>query len=243
MAAEHASKAPNLEPAQARDVFVGVPNEETGGHPEEAKMKKLQLLSTVAAALVLAAGTAAAQTKEPTPERAPAAQQHAPAEKIAPSMHAGEHKRKPETTGQAIKSEENGKAEPNHESGAAKSESKDGVKENAGSKSRASHQSSESATGKSSTTGQGAAATAGQPSSQQRTKITTIIKKQKVKPAHLNISVHVGVAVPASVHFYPLPLEVVDVYPEWRGYDFILVGDEIIIVNPRSHRVVAILET
>jgi hypothetical protein len=44
------------------------------------------------------------------------------------------------------------------------------------------------------------------------------------------------------VHFYPLPTEVVTIYPEWRGYDFILVGNEIIIINPRSHTIVAILE-
>jgi Protein of unknown function (DUF1236) len=198
-------------------------------------MKKLHLLSTVAASLLLAAGTAAAQTKEPAPERAPAAQQHAPAEKIAPSMHAGEHK-KATTTGQASK--EPGKAEMNAEH---KEKSGASVKKNAESKPAASQKSSQSVTGKSATTGQGAAAGAAKPSTEQRTKITTIIKKQKVKPAHLTISVHVGATVPASVHFYPLPVEVVDVYPEWRGYDFILVGDEIIIVNPRTHRIVAIL--
>jgi hypothetical protein len=29
------------------------------------------------------------------------------------------------------------------------------------------------------------------------------------------------------VHFYPLPSEVFVVYPKWRGYDYILVGDQI----------------
>jgi hypothetical protein len=63
-----------------------------------------------------------------------------------------------------------------------------------------------------------------------------------VAPAHLNVSVHVGARVPQSVHYYPLPTEVVEIYPEWRGYMFILVGDEIVVVNPRTHLIVAVLE-
>jgi len=74
-------------------------------------MKKLQLLSTVAASLLLAVGTAAAQGQheQKMPERTPAAQRHAPAEKMAPSMHAGELKMS-QTAGQ-------GMSEDNHVSG------------------------------------------------------------------------------------------------------------------------------
>jgi hypothetical protein len=35
---------------------------------------------------------------------------------------------------------------------------------------------------------------------------------------------------------------VYEVYPAWRGYQFILVGDEIIIVNPRTFEIVAVIE-
>ena len=55
-------------------------------------MRKARLLSTVAATLLLAAGTASAQDNEKgrsAPARAPAAQQNAPAEKIAPAMKPG----------------------------------------------------------------------------------------------------------------------------------------------------------
>ncbi len=61
-------------------------------------MKKLHLLSTAAAALLVAAGAAGAQGLK-KPERAPPALQHAPAEKIAPPMHTGAHLG-PSTTGQ-----------------------------------------------------------------------------------------------------------------------------------------------
>jgi hypothetical protein len=233
-------------------------------------MKKLQLLSTVAASLLLTAGVVAAQdTHRQMPDRTPAAQQHAPAEKIAPSMHAGERK-KPETTGQATRSHETGKAEmkskrdhnaelksehkKSETTGQASKESGKGemnenrkksgvnVKENGESKLGVSHKRDESKTVQRSTTGQGSAAGAAKLSGKQRSKITAIIKEKKVRPTHLNISVRVGATLPASVHFYPLPVEVIDIYPQWRGYDYILVGDEIIIINPRTHRIVALLE-
>jgi hypothetical protein len=37
-------------------------------------------------------------------------------------------------------------------------------------------------------------------------------------------------------------VEVIVVYPEWRGYDYILVGNEILVIDPRTHEIVAILE-
>ena len=62
----------------------------------------------------------------------------------------------------------------------------------------------------------------------QRTKITTVIKSQQVESVNnVNFSVSVGTRVPREgVHFYPLPAEVVTIYPEWRGYEFILVHDQ-----------------
>src|SRR5664279_378471 len=83
--------------------------ERAGCGPEEEPMSKARLLSTVATALLLTVGVASAQTlkKDEAPTPAPAAQQKAPAEKIAPNMKAGEknaetHKA-PETVGQAPK--------------------------------------------------------------------------------------------------------------------------------------------
>ena len=91
------------------------------------------------------------------------------------------------------------------------------------------------------TTGQGATGAA-KLSTEQRSKITTVIRQHKVAPAHLNVSIAVGTRIPERVHLYPLPAEVVDVYPEWRGYDYILVGDQILVIDPDSHEIVAILE-
>jgi hypothetical protein len=231
-------------------------------------MKNARLLSTVAATLLLAVGAASAQDvkKDEAPARAPAAQQSAPAEKVAPAMKPGAHnaggQKAPETTGQAPESDktkasdkgamDKGAMDKKKDKGAAAMGSSD-AKGSADVKAKTNENTAQGVTGTKSsqstttekdraTTGQGAAAGSAKLSTEQRTKITTIIRQHKVAPAHLNVSVRVGTRVPESVHFYPLPTEVFVVYPEWRGYDYILVGDEIVVIDPRTHEIVAILE-
>ena len=230
-------------------------------------MRKARLLSTVAAALLLRVGAASEQPndKDEAPARAPAAQQNAPAEKVAPAMKPGEQKastkKGPETIGQAApnaaesdknqmkKSQTLDKASPAGPAGKGSSDANGGPN-----KSKSTNSTAESAPGaatppaksadesKKSTTGQGAAAVSAKLSTEQRSKITTIIRSHKVEPVKLNVTVSVGTRVPDSVHFYPLPVEVIVVYPEWRGYDYILVGDEILVIDPRTHEIVAIIE-
>jgi hypothetical protein len=214
-------------------------------------VRKTKLLSTVAMALLLGIGTASAQgmSKE-QPDRAPAAQQKAPAEKVAPSIKADEHKspqttgqatpdskatgKAPETTGQSPKSQATDKPADKSSTPSGKSSEQNG----------ASSKSPQSTTeqNRSTTTGQGAAAGSAKLSTEQRTKITSVIKQRKVEPTKLSVSVSVGTRVPASVHLYPLPVEVVEVYPAWRGYEYILVSDQIVVINPRTHEIVAVLE-
>lgn len=80
-------------------------------------------------------------------------------------------------------------------------------------------------------------------STEQRTKITTVIREQRVQPeANVSFNISVGTRVPRTVHFHPLPTEIVTVYPDWRGYEFFLVRDQIIVVNPRTFEIVAVLE-
>jgi hypothetical protein len=44
------------------------------------------------------------------------------------------------------------------------------------------------------------------------------------------------------VRFHPLPEEIVNIYPDWRGYEFILVHDQIVVIDPRTFEIVAVLE-
>jgi hypothetical protein len=80
-------------------------------------------------------------------------------------------------------------------------------------------------------------------STEQRTKITSVIREQRVQPAtNVNFSIAVGTRVPRTVSFHPLPREVVTIYPEWRGYEFFLVNNQIVVVNPRTLEIVDVIE-
>jgi hypothetical protein len=80
-------------------------------------------------------------------------------------------------------------------------------------------------------------------STEQRTKITTVIRDQHVAPVNdVKFSIAVGTRVPREVSFHPLPAEIVTFYPEWRGYEYFLVRDQIIVVDPRTLEIVAVLE-
>jgi hypothetical protein len=100
---------------------------------------------------------------------------------------------------------------------------------------------SKSTTTQSQTTGQAGAG--GKLSTEQRTRITSVIRDQHVQPLNnVNFSIAVGTRVPRDVRFYPLPREVVTIYPEWRGYEFVLVHSQIIVIDPKTFEIVAILE-
>lgn len=80
-------------------------------------------------------------------------------------------------------------------------------------------------------------------STEQRTKITTVIRDQHVSPVtNINFSISVGTRVPRDVGFHPLPAEIVTYYPDWRGYEFFLVRDQIVVVDPRTLEIVAVLD-
>lgn len=80
-------------------------------------------------------------------------------------------------------------------------------------------------------------------STEQRTKITTVIRDQHIAPVtNINFSVAVGTRVPRDIGFHPLPAEIVTYYPDWRGYEFFLVRDQIVVVDPRTLEIVAVLD-
>ncbi|ARQ00740.1 DUF1236 domain-containing protein [Pseudorhodoplanes sinuspersici] len=84
---------------------------------------------------------------------------------------------------------------------------------------------------------------AAQPTEQERTRISTSIRQANVQPVrNVNFSVSVGTAVPASVRLYPVTPAIVAVYPQYRGYSFVLVEDEIVIVEPRTKKIVTVID-
>jgi hypothetical protein len=80
-------------------------------------------------------------------------------------------------------------------------------------------------------------------STEQRTRITSVIRDQHVAPiTDASFAVSIGTRIPRDVTFHPLPVEIVSIYPEWRGYEFILVRNQIVVVDPRTLEIVAVLE-
>jgi hypothetical protein len=112
-------------------------------------------------------------------------------------------------------------------------------------KSNTERSSSSTSTDTRTTTGQGAAGTraAVNLSTEQKTKVRTVIReKVKAQPlTNVNFSISVGTRVPREVRYYPLPAEIVEIHPAWRGYHFILVNDQIVIIEPSSFEIVAII--
>jgi hypothetical protein len=89
----------------------------------------------------------------------------------------------------------------------------------------------------------GQAGAGGKLSTEQRTKITTVIRDQHISPVtNINFAISVGTRVPREVGFHPLPAEIVTYYPDWRGYEFFLVRDQIVVVDPRTLEIVAVLD-
>ena len=62
----------------------------------------------------------------------------------------------------------------------------------------------------------------------QRTRIKDVIVKDRnvARVNNVNFNITVGAAVPRSVHFEVLPVDVVTIVPEYRGFDYIIVGDQ-----------------
>lgn len=89
----------------------------------------------------------------------------------------------------------------------------------------------------------GQAGAGGKLSGEQRTKISSVIKEQHVQSVtNVNFSISVGTRVPRDVTFQPLPAEVVTIYPEWRGYNFILVHDQIVVIDPNTYEIIAVID-
>lgn len=82
-------------------------------------------------------------------------------------------------------------------------------------------------------------------SNDQRTKIRETVIRQSNAPRlnrnKVNFSLNVGAVVPRSVHVAVLPETVIEIHPQWRGYRYVLVGDVVVILEPSTLRIVAII--
>jgi hypothetical protein len=83
-------------------------------------------------------------------------------------------------------------------------------------------------------------------SDEQRTRVSTrfsqSIDRMNVRPlSRSQVSVSIGATLPRSVQAYAVPRDIVAIYPQFRGHRFVVVDDDIVIVEPGSYRVVTVL--
>jgi uncharacterized protein DUF1236 len=80
-------------------------------------------------------------------------------------------------------------------------------------------------------------------SEQQRTSVhQTLLKERNLNRAtNVNISVSVGTRIPRSVRLVALPASIISVVPAYRSYRYVVVNDEICIVDPNSYEIVEVI--
>jgi len=57
----------------------------------------------------------------------------------------------------------------------------------------------------------------------------------------VEVTVNIGTPLPERVRPRPLPTTIIEIAPEYRGYDYVIVRDEIVIVEPASRKVVEVI--
>jgi hypothetical protein len=79
-------------------------------------------------------------------------------------------------------------------------------------------------------------------STEQTVRFRETLKGEKAERlTGVQFSIAIGEEVPRSVHFHRLPARIVEYAPQYRDFDYILVGDDILIVDPSTHRIVAVI--
>jgi hypothetical protein len=80
-------------------------------------------------------------------------------------------------------------------------------------------------------------------SSEQRTRIHDVIIRERSAPrvANVEFSLEIGTRVPRTVRLLRVPISIIEIEPRWRGFEYFLVGDEIVIVDPNRMEIVAVI--
>ncbi len=77
----------------------------------------------------------------------------------------------------------------------------------------------------------------------QRSKIQAVIGHSHAARVTTNVhfNVEVGVKVPRTVHIEVLPEDIVEIVPQFEGFDYVVVGDNILIIDPDTLEIVDII--
>ena len=74
---------------------------------------------------------------------------------------------------------------------------------------------------------------------EQRKVIKEYVVKEKVRPFKLQSRVTIGATLPADVELAPAP----ETWgPAFRSYRYVYTGDDVVLVDPTSRRVIEVIE-
>jgi hypothetical protein len=78
---------------------------------------------------------------------------------------------------------------------------------------------------------------------QQQSRIVETLRSRHADAVvnNVNFSVSVDAVVPEHVRFRPLPDEIVSIVPQYRGYSYVIVHDEVVIIEPKTRKIVTVL--
>jgi hypothetical protein len=82
-------------------------------------------------------------------------------------------------------------------------------------------------------------------SERQQTTIQQSFQRERnlnvVSRSDINVSISIGATIPRSVRLVPLPASIIAVVPQFRSYHYVVIEDEVVIVHPRTYRVVHVI--
>ena len=79
-------------------------------------------------------------------------------------------------------------------------------------------------------------------SGDQRTRVQTVFNGHRGSArSDVHVDARIGVAIPRTVTLIEMPEDVVILVPEWRQYRYILIGDEICIVDPVTFEIIDVI--
>jgi hypothetical protein len=77
---------------------------------------------------------------------------------------------------------------------------------------------------------------------EQRSEVTQAFSTTSVNTvSSVNFNVSVGTIITDEVRLAPLPAEVIRIVPQYRNYQYVVVRDEIVIVEPRTKKIVEVI--
>jgi hypothetical protein len=236
-------------------------NRKSGKEEDPVKMQLISGLSAIA--LLAAAGIAVAQDKGgaspgnagtgemgagnaspgaergnqggPTSEKGAVSEQH-------PSKGAQKDPENDKSSKRALSSDRGAPAETKDSNASKDSRAAKDSKESSSSSGAASGESGKSsastADGRNETSSKSHVSLSGD----QRARVQKVFKGHRGSArSDLHVDARIGVGIPRTVTLIAIPEDVVVLVPEWRQYRYILIGDEICIVDPDTFEIIDVI--